>query len=102
MADEVNHAAELRKQIVDLTDYDQYAVDHYLAFSYYVSQRTAGRPAAVVAQETCQHFGHDAPRGLCLRCGLGADITRDAERKETSDRLTRRDEFLASRATQRR
>jgi len=42
----------------------------------------------------CEVFGHDAPRGLCRRCGLGVDLTQDAKDKK---RVAERDAFLASR-----
>jgi hypothetical protein len=45
---------------------------------------------------TCQRFGHDAPRGLCRRCGLGVDVTATEESREKR-RMAERDEWLASR-----
>jgi hypothetical protein len=44
----------------------------------------------------CEVFGHDAPRGLCRRCGLGIDLTKDDSAKK---RRAERDDFLASRHT---
>lgn len=91
---------ELRKSIKDFGEYDQRAYDRYRADSFYFAQRQAGIPRGAACARTCEEFGHDAPRGLCMRCGLGMDMTDDERiRERERKRRAERDEFLASRTT---
>ena len=90
---------EMRARIADIRDYDERALDQYASFSYYLSLRVQGMPQAQVASLTCERFGHDAPRGLCLRCGLGTDMAadRDRERNRERQRIMERERWLAER-----
>jgi hypothetical protein len=87
---------ELRGLIADYGEYDERAMDQYRALSHYFAYRKAGAPRGQAASATCAIFGHDAPRGLCLRCGLGVDLGADTSRQERQ-RLAERDAWLASR-----
>jgi hypothetical protein len=88
----------LRERIKDRTEYDDYALDAYRALSHYIAAREQGMPAPQAARITCEHFGHDAPRGRCLRCGLGVDLTDTGkERDEKRDRIVQRDRWLKDR-----
>lgn len=88
---------ELRREVPEFGDYDELALEQYRALSFYFHQRARLKaPRAVAAKATCELFGHDAPRGLCRRCGLGVDLTKtgeDQDRKRVADRAA----FLASR-----
>jgi hypothetical protein len=79
-----------------LEGYDERALQFYAASSYYVAARCDGMPQAQASAFTCEMFGHDAPRGMCLRCGLGADSS-ELERQRDRDLVRKRDEWLASR-----
>jgi hypothetical protein len=59
----------------------------------------AGMPQAMAAKVTCENFGHDAPRGLCRRCGLGVELGDDTkrERERERDRVEQRQAWLQSR-----
>jgi hypothetical protein len=104
MADEpepqepVDFIAVLRGKIPDLHGYDEYAIDQYVGLSFYIAQREAGMPQAQAAELTCAQHGHDAPRGLCQRCGLGVELgaSKD-EKEERRQRVAERDRWLASR-----
>lgn len=88
--------AGLKASIPDFAEYDEYALDIYRSLSFYFAQRAdAGmsRPQAKAA--TCEVFGHDAPRGKCIRCGLGVDLDREEDRNR--DRIAKRDAWLADR-----
>lgn len=64
--------------------------------SFYFAHRQQGMSRAGAKAITCERWGHDAPRGLCRRCGLGVDLGKveeDRERKRIADR----DAWLASR-----
>jgi hypothetical protein len=88
---------ELRK-IADFGDYDERALDDYQALSYYFSLRKEGMPRPTARVQTCAMFGHDAPRGQCLRCGIGVDPNSDeAGAKRERRRMAERDAWLASR-----
>ena len=91
---------ELRAKFTGLQPYDDRALQLYQAFSYYVAARAEGMPQPQAAELTCSNFGHDAPRGLCLRCSLGTDQGDDIERarKRERDRLAERDRWLEGRA----
>jgi hypothetical protein len=52
-------------------------------------------PQGMAARVTCEQFGHDAPRGLCRRCGLGVELGDDSKRER--QRLEDRQAWLASR-----
>jgi hypothetical protein len=86
----------LRRSVSDFGEYDELALEQYRSYSFYFAHRQQGvtRPAAKTL--TCERFGHDAPRGLCRRCGLGVDLTQ-TESKRERERLTEREAFLASR-----
>jgi len=86
--------AELRAKIADLRPYDEYAIDQYVSLSFYIAQREAGTPQAQAAMATCEQHGHDAPRGLCLRCGLGVEL--GGEKDRDAERRAERDDWLAS------
>ena len=88
--------AELREKTPDFGEYDERALDQYRSLSFYFHQRAdrkLSRP--VSARLTCENFGHDAPRGMCLRCGLGVDLT--AESKKERERVVQRQEWLTAR-----
>lgn len=55
----------------------------------------APMPQAMAARVTCENFGHDAPRGLCRRCGLGVELGDDTKRER--QRVADREAWLASR-----
>jgi hypothetical protein len=55
----------------------------------------APMPQAMAAKITCENFGHDAPRGLCRRCGLGVELGDDTKRER--ERVEQRQAWLASR-----
>jgi hypothetical protein len=86
---------ELRQKIGKLTGYDERALDTYAALSLYLARRSAGATQAEAARIVCGEYGHDAPRGLCLRCGLGVDAQPQATPEK--DRAIRRAEWLAKR-----
>jgi hypothetical protein len=83
-----------KEGVEDWGEYDERALDQYRAHGFYLSRRRLGATKAQASQMTCEVFGHDAPRGLCLRCGLGVDLTQDSK---TRKRLAERQDFLASR-----
>ena len=58
-----------------------------------------GMPQAMAAKVTCENFGHDAPRGLCRRCGLGVELGDDTkrERERERERVEQRQAWLQSR-----
>jgi hypothetical protein len=56
----------------------------------------AGMPQAMAAKVTCENFGHDAPRGLCRRCGLGVELGDETTKRERQ-RVAERDAWLRSR-----
>jgi hypothetical protein len=87
---------ELRAEIADFGDYDERALDVYQTLSYYFALRRQGMPRPGAKTQTCAMFGHDAPRGMCLRCGIGVDLTADRGKRER-ERLAERDTWLASR-----
>lgn len=91
-----DYQAEMRAKIPDFRGYDELAVDQYLALSHYMALRESGMPLAQAAALVCEQHGHDAPRGLCRRCGLGIDLT-DESKKRERDRDARRQSFLATR-----
>jgi hypothetical protein len=91
-----DYQAEMRAKISDFRGYDELAVDQYLALSHYLAMREAGMPLAQAAAMVCDQHGHDAPRGLCRRCGLGVDLT-DESRKRERDRTAKRQAYLATR-----
>lgn len=91
-----DHAVKLRSKIADPHGYDDIAIDQYVATGFYIAQRHAGVPLAQACQMTCEHFGHDAPRGQCQRCGLGVELG-DRDKKRERERVAERDAFLASR-----
>jgi hypothetical protein len=98
LTDESEDALEkIKRRIKDFGGYDEVALEQYRALSFYVASRAdAGMPRAQAAKLTCENFGHDAPRGLCLRCGLGVDITkRDEDRAR--QRVAERDRWLEGR-----
>lgn len=86
---------KLRLSLPDFGEYDELALEQYKSFSFYFAQRQQGAPRGAATRLTCERFGHDAPRGLCRRCGLGVDITKteDTEKRRMADR----DAWLASR-----
>lgn len=86
----------IRMSISDFGEYDEYALEQYRSFSFYFAHRRQGVPRARAKELTCQRFGHDAPRGLCRRCGLGVDVTKVGEGEERK-RLSEREAWLASR-----
>lgn len=88
--------AEIRRSLADFAEYDELALEQYRSFSFYFAQRRAGASRAVAQTLTCQEFGHDAPRGLCRRCGLGVDLTKGSESEERT-RMADRQAWLASR-----
>lgn len=71
----------------------------YEAATFYMSRLAETRNAGSAAAETCERYGHDAPRGLCLRCGLGTDVTnaQAREREDAHQRLADRQAWLRSR-----
>ena len=85
---------ELRAKIGTLTEYDYRSLDVYAALSFYLAQRAGGVQQGAAAQATCENFGHDAPRGLCLRCGIGAEVGGE---KPSRDYAAERQKFLAER-----
>lgn len=87
---------ELRRELPDFAEYDEVALEQYRSFSYYFASRRAGAARGVAKELTCQRFGHDAPRGLCRRCGLGVDLTK-ADQAQERQRITDRDTWLSSR-----
>lgn len=91
-----DYQAEMREKIADFRGYDELAVDQYLATGHYLALRESGVPLAQAAALVCQQHGHDAPRGMCRRCGLGIDLT-DESRKRERERDARRMEFLTAR-----
>jgi hypothetical protein len=87
----------LKAEVPDFHGYDEEALETYRAMSYYFYQRTAGeRPLPVAAAMTCEAFGHDAPRGLCRRCGLGVELGKEDEDKQRR-RVAEREAWLADR-----
>jgi hypothetical protein len=86
----------MRAKIPDFRGYDELATDQYLALSHYLAMRESGVSLAQAAALVCEQHGHDAPRGLCRRCGLGVDLT-DESRKRERERDAKRQEFLATR-----
>ena len=87
----------LRRDTPEFGDYDELALEQYKTLSYYFHQRAREKqPRAMAAKLTCERWGHDAPRGLCRRCGLGVDLTKADETQERK-RMAERDAFLASR-----
>ena len=86
----------LKKGITDFHGYDEEAAAQMEALSFYFSQRAAGLPLPMAATATCQNFGHDAPRGMCRRCGLGVDLG-DESRKRERKRAGERQAWLATR-----
>jgi hypothetical protein len=91
-----DYQAEMRAKIPDFRGYDELAVDQYIATAHYLAMREAGVPLAQAAAFICQNHGHDAPRGLCRRCGLGIDLT-DPSKQRDADRDARRQAYLAQR-----
>lgn len=87
---------ELRHSIPDFGEYDELAIDQYRSFSFYFALRQQGMARAAAKAMTCERWGHDAPRGLCRRCGLGVDLTKAEDTRER-ERLSERAAFLASR-----
>lgn len=87
---------EIRRSLPDFGEYDELALEQYRSFSFYFAQRQQGAPRGLATARTCERFGHDAPRGLCRRCGLGVDLTKTAEDSDRK-RIRERDAFLASR-----
>ena len=88
--------AELQDAILDFGEYDELALEQYRSYSFYFAHRKQGIPRAGAKALTCERFGHDAPRGLCRRCGLGVDLTKMSEAQENA-RLSERASWLASR-----
>lgn len=86
----------LRLSIPDFGEYDEGALEQYQSFSFYFAHRQQGATRAMAATLTCERFGHDAPRGLCRRCGLGVDLSKVEEAKERQ-RTGERGAWLASR-----
>lgn len=86
----------IRREVADFHGYDEVAMEQFQTLSFYFAQRRTGVPLPTAATMTCQNFGHDAPRGLCRRCGLGIDLE-DQTKQRQQDRVARRDEFLATR-----
>ena len=91
-----DYQAEMREKIPDFRGYDEVAVDQYLATGHYLAMREAGVPLAQAAALVCDQHGHDAPRGLCRRCGLGVDLTEESRQRER-DRDAKRMAYLATR-----
>ena len=87
---------EIRRSLPDFGEYDETALEQYRSLSFYFAQRQQGAPRGAATRLTCERFGHDAPRGLCRRCGLGVDLTKADETQERK-RMAERDAFLASR-----
>ena len=90
--------ATIRADIPDFRGYDEIALDQYLAVGHYVALRREKMPQAQAATLVCEIHGHDAPRGLCRRCGLGVDLTDEGKKRER-ERDVRRQEFLARRGS---
>jgi hypothetical protein len=86
---------KLRLSLSDFGDYDELALEQYKSFSFYFAQRQQGAPRGAATRLTCERFGHDAPRGLCRRCGLGVDLGKSVD--EDKQRMAERDAWLASR-----
>lgn len=87
--------AELQAKIADYRGYDELAVDQYLALSHYIALREQGTSQAQAAALVCEVHGHDAPRGRCVRCGLG--VTLDSDEQKRRERSAKRDAWLQSR-----
>jgi hypothetical protein len=85
----------LRREIPDFAEYDEAALDEYRAFSFYFAQRRDGETRQRAKELTCERFGHDAPRGLCRRCGIGVELGKDDDRD--LKRAAERQRWLASR-----
>jgi hypothetical protein len=92
----VDLRAELHGRIKDFHGYDETAVEEYLALGHYLSLRSDGMPEPQAAALVCEQHGHDAPRGLCRRCGLGVELGSESEKKQR-DRVAKRDAWLAER-----
>jgi hypothetical protein len=88
---------KLKRKISDFHGYDELALEQYRALSFYLACRADEQMSlAMAAKVTCETFGHDAPRGLCQRCGLGIDVTkRDEDRAR--QRVAERDRWLEGR-----
>jgi hypothetical protein len=80
----------------DFGEYDETALEQYRSYSFYFAQRQQGASRATAKALTCERYGHDAPRGMCRRCGLGVDITKTGESADRK-RLVEREAWLASR-----
>lgn len=87
---------QLKKDVGDFHGYDEEAFETYRTLSFYFAQRVAGMALPVAAATTCENWGHDAPRGLCRRCGLGVELGTESESKQRK-REAQRDAWLASR-----
>jgi hypothetical protein len=92
--EEPGFIGELRRKIGELTEYDSYALAVYGSLSFYLAQRSGGTPQPQAAQATCKAFGHDSPRGLCLRCGLGQDPLATRQQESYAELLAKRNEWL--------
>lgn len=86
----------LRRSIPDFGEYDEMAIEQYQSLSFYFAHRQQGMARAAAQTMTCERWGHDAPRGLCRRCGLGVDLTKTEDTRER-ERMSEREAFLASR-----
>jgi len=85
---------ELKADIKDFREYDEYALDVLRSMSFYFAQRRAGASLAQAKTATCDLFGHEAPRGMCIRCGLGVELGSEQESRDEK-RRRERDEWLA-------
>jgi hypothetical protein len=86
----------LKSEVPDFHGYDEEALEQYRTLSFYFAQRVSGLALPVAAAVTCDHWGHDAPRGLCRRCGLGVELGKEDEQKQR-DRISQREAWLAER-----
>jgi hypothetical protein len=86
----------LKAEVPDFHGYDEEALETYRTLSFYFAQRVAGLALPVAATITCENWGHDAPRGLCQRCGLGVELGSESEKKQR-ERVEQRQAWLASR-----
>ena len=93
---EADQFEQLKTRIPDFHGYDEAAFETYRTLSFYFAQRVAGMALPVAAATTCENWGHDAPRGLCNRCGLGIELGSESERKQRQ-RVADREAWLQSR-----
>jgi hypothetical protein len=87
---------EIQRSLPDFGEYDEQALEQYRSLSFYFAHRQQGMARAPACAVTCERWGHDAPRGLCRRCGLGVDLT-TSDKNQERQRLTEREMWLASR-----